>query len=164
MRSTLPDFGLLCRLSNALEGVGTRIVFRQGRRDAELAAKQLARPTPTAVKHLVTDRTARGRTHPQYASLGEQWESWVGAIARLPPRLAYLRRSSGRVIALRTPALPDAVVDPVEREAVEAHFLATLFTAEPVVAAWLAARRGVVTPPTTKRRGRVGVPEESVPV
>ncbi len=145
------------RVGNALEGAGTRIVFRQGRRDAEVAAKQLARPSPTQVKHLVLDRVARRRTHPQYASLGEQWESWASSLTGIAPRMAYLRRGNGRVIELRTPAVPDPVVDPARREAVEDHYLTTLFTAEPVVAAELVAKRGrtSATPATTRRRGRV---------
>jgi len=148
-------------ITGALGNVGTTIVFRLGRRDAEDAAQRIGATNPTAIKHAGGERAA----HPLYMPLPEQWEGWTAAIQqlkprqmfvkRLPPRSPLLRRFHARVARLRTPDLPDPLVDPETLSRVEERYLRECFTVRPVVEAELAGLRPVVAAPTTKRRTRI---------
>ncbi len=58
------------RIAVALAGVGTTVVFRLGREDAEVMARRIGATDPTLVKHAGGELAA----HPLYAPLLEQWE------------------------------------------------------------------------------------------
>jgi len=146
------------RGESALANVGTSVVFRLGRADAEAAARRVGATDPWRVKHLVRDRGARQRMHPLYTSLAEQWEGWAQTIQRLKSRSVVVRRANGRVAMLTTPSLPDPVVDAERLAVVEQHFLATWFTPQPVVEEELAALRASVAPPAIQRRTRRRLP------
>ena len=149
------------RMQGALAGVGTSIVFRLGREDAEAAAKSIGMTDPAAVKHMGSDHAA----HPLYRPLPEQWEGWTTAIQRLKPRQLFVRRQPPQqwlarqfhapVAKLRTPDLPDPVVDAVALAAVEEWYLTHCFEVRPVVEAELANLRPDPRPLTTRRRGKV---------
>jgi hypothetical protein len=148
------------RMRGALTGVGTTIVFRLGRADAEAAARSIGGTDPLRVKHAGNERAA----HPLYTPLLEQWEGWTAAIQRLKPRQMFVRslppagwlarRCHVPVAKLRTPDLPDPAVDPAALAAVEQRYLADQFEVRPVIEAAIASLRPVATPPS-RRRGRV---------
>jgi len=149
------------RMRSALAGVGTTVVFRLGRKDAEEAARQIGMTDPMRVKHQGSDHAA----HPLYAPLPEQWEEWTAAIQRLKPRQLFVRRLPPQqwlarqfhapVAKLRTPDLPDPVVNPAALAAVEGWYLAHCFEVRPVVEATLASLRPNPQPMKTRRRGKV---------
>ena len=149
------------RIKGALGGVGTTIIFRLGRADAEEAARWIGATDATAIKHAGDDRAA----HPLYAPLPEQWEEWTRAIQRLRPRQMFVRRLppthplarrfQARVAWLRTPDLPDPQVDPARLAAVEDWYLREWFEVRPVVEAAIAAMRPSPDVPALKRRTRI---------
>jgi DNA helicase HerA-like ATPase len=149
------------RMRGALAGVGTTVVFRLGRADAEAAARSIGQTDPTLVKHAGDHRAA----HPLYAPLPEQWEGWTAAIQRLRPRRMLVRRQPPQgwlacrfhapVARLRTPDLPDPIVDPAALAAVEGRYFAEQFEVRPVVEAALANLKPAATPPATRRRERI---------
>ncbi len=149
------------RMKSALQNVGTAIVFRLGRGDAEDAARSIGATDPTRIKHQGSDHAA----HPLYAPLPEQWEDWTAAIQRLKPRQLFARRLPpkhplarrfhARVAKLRTPDLPDPLVDPAALAAVEGRYRVDLFEVQPVVEAELGALRPSTVVPTAKRRVKV---------
>ncbi|MDQ2785508.1 MAG: type IV secretion system DNA-binding domain-containing protein [Chloroflexota bacterium] len=149
------------RMQRALAGVGTSIVFRLGRADAEEAARRIGMTDPLAIKHQGSDHAA----HPLYRPLPEQWEGWTAAIQRLKPRQLFVRRLppqqwlarqfQASVAKLRTPDLPDPVVNPAALAAVEGWYLAHCFEVRPVIEAALANLRPIRQPTTTRRRGKV---------
>ncbi|MEO8714298.1 MAG: DUF87 domain-containing protein [Acetobacteraceae bacterium] len=149
------------RIAVALAGVGTTVVFRLGREDAEAMARRIGATDPTRVKHRGSDHAA----HPLYAPLPEQWESWTAAIQRLKPRQLFVRRLppkqwlarrfQARVAKLRTPDLPDPILDPVTLRAVEGRYLRECFEVQPVVEAELASLRPTPQPVKTRRRGKI---------
>jgi len=153
------------RMQSALQNVGTAIVFRLGREDAEEAARRIGATNPLQVKHAGDGRAS----HPLYMPLPEQWEEWTAAIEhlrprqmfvkRLPPRHPFLRRLHTRVARLRTPDLPDAAVDPAALAAVEDRYLRDCFEVQPVIAAALAALRP--SPPQATTRRRRIIPEKT---
>lgn len=152
---------LTAGITGALGNVGTTVVFRLGRRDAEDAAYRIGMANPKAIKHVGGERAA----HPLYAPLPEQWEGWTAAIQSLKPRQMFvkrpppkhplLRRFHARVARLRTPDLPDPFVNPETLARVEERYLRECFTVQPVVEAELAGLRPVTTAPKTKRRTRI---------
>jgi len=145
------------RVRGAVGNVGTGVIFRLGRADAEEAADLLMRHDPYQIKHEVRDKLLRRRTHPVYMPLAEQREAWVGAITRLPAQHFFLRRGTGSVPLLTAPPLPDPIVDAATLAAVEARFLTTYFWPGSVVEAQLRDLRPATSPaPRTARRGRVG--------
>ncbi len=149
------------RMKSALQNVGTTIVLRLGREDAEDAARSIGAADPTRVKHRGSDHAA----HPLYAPLPEQWEDWTAAIQRLKPRQLFARRLppkhplarrfQARVAKLRTPDLPDPLVDPAALAVVEGRYLVDLFEVQPVVEAEIAALRPSMVVPTANRRTKV---------
>lgn len=149
------------RMKSALQNVGTLIVFRLGREDAEDAARSIGATDPTAIKHAGGDHAA----HPLYVPLSEQWEGWTAGIQRLKPRQIFARRLPPKhplarrfhapVAKLRTPDLPDAAVDPAALAAVESRYLVDLFEVQPVVEAELDALRPSTIVPTVRRRVRI---------
>jgi hypothetical protein len=136
------------RMKGALGSVGTTIVFRLGRDDAEDAARRIGTTDPLRVKHQGADRAA----HPLYASLQEQWEAWTTAIQRLSPRSAFLRRSNGMVAAIRTPDLPEPIVVAERLAAIESFYMTQWFEVQPIIEAELASLRPPVPILTTRRR------------
>jgi len=148
-------------IRGALGNVGTTVVFRLGRRDAEDAAYRIGMTNPLAIKHAGGERAA----HPLYAPLPEQWEGWTAAIQGLrprqmfvkrpPPKHPLLRRFHARVAKLRTPDLPDPVLDPETLARIEERYLTDCFEVQPVIEAELASLRPVVAAPKTKRRTRI---------
>ena len=149
------------RMAGALAGVGTTVVFRLGRQDAEEAAMRIGTTDPMLIKHMGSDRAA----HPLYAPLPEQWEGWTAAIQRLKPRQLFVRRLPPKqwlarqfhapVAKLRTPELPDPIVDAAALAAVEGRYLRECFQVRPVVEAELINLRPIPAPMATRRRGRV---------
>jgi len=149
------------RMKSALAGVGTTTVFRLGRADAEEAARWIGTTDPLRVKHAGNEQAA----HPLYSPLPEQWEGWTTAIQRLKPRQMFVRRLPPQqwparqfqapVAKLRTPDLPDPVVDAAALAAVEGWYLRECFEVRPVVEAELANLRPDPSPLTTRRRGKV---------
>ncbi|MDQ2786760.1 MAG: hypothetical protein M3Y58_17360 [Chloroflexota bacterium] len=149
------------RMRSALAGVGTSIVFRLGRADAEAAARSIGMANPTLIKHQGSDQAA----HPLYAPLPEQWEGWTAAIQRLKPRQLFVRRLPPQqwlarqfqapVAKLRTPDLPDPMVDAATLAAVEEWYFRACFEVRPVIEAALANRRPTPPPMKTRRRGKV---------
>lgn len=144
----------------ALRGVGTQIVMRLGRADAEAAARRIGVVDPTEIKH-----DAEGAAHPLYAPLGEQWEGWAATIQRLRPRRLLVhrapptgwlaRRLHAPVARLRVPDLPDPDVDPAALAAVEARYLADWYEVRPVIEAELAALRPTAPASAIRRRTRL---------
>lgn len=139
------------RMKSAVQNVGTSIVFRLGRADAEEAARQIGTTDPFMVKHQGEEHVA----HPLYASLAEQWEGWTAGIQRLSPRTAFLRRADGRVAHIQTPDLPDALVDRETVATVENRYLIDCFEVRPVIEEDLAALRPKGASTATKRRIRL---------
>lgn len=149
------------RIQAALAGVGTTVVFRLGREDAEEAAKRIGMADLTAIKHRGSDHAA----HPLYAPLPEQWEGWTAAIQRLKPRQLFVRRLPPKqwlarqfhapVAKLRTPDLPDPILDPTALATVEGWYLRECFEVQPVVEAELASLRPDPQPMKTRRRGKI---------
>jgi hypothetical protein len=149
------------RMKSAVAGVGTTVVFRLGRADAEEAARRIGMIDPTIVKHRGDGRAA----HPLYAPLPEQWEAWTAAIQHLKPRQLFVRRLPPQqwlarqfhtpVARLRTPDLPDPTLDPAVRATVEDRYLRDCFEVQPVVEAALARLRPADRPMPTRRRGRM---------
>lgn len=142
------DRNLPEQLRKALGNVGTTIIFRLGRGDAEDAARRIGTTDPLQVKHLGAERAA----HPLYTSLHEQWEAWTTAIQRLSPRSAFLHRRNGSVAAIRTPDLPDPIVAAERLAAIENDYLTRWFEVQPVIEGELANLRPLVPLPTTRRR------------
>ncbi len=149
------------RIKSALGGVGTTVVFRLGRQDAEEAARMIGTANPNQVKH----EGAAHAAHPLYVPLPEQWEEWTRAIQHLRPRQLFVRRLppthplrrrfQARVARLRTPDLPDPQVDPARLAAVEDRYLREWFEVQPVIEAALAQMRPAARPMTTRRRGKI---------
>ncbi len=149
------------RMKSALAGVGTSIVFRLGRTDAEEAAKRIGMTDPMRVKHAGSDDAV----HPLYTSLPEQWEGWTAAIQHLKPRQLFVRRQPptqwlarqfhAPVARLRTPDLPDPIVDPEALARVESRYLRECFEVQPVVAAEMIARRPSRIVPVAERRVKI---------
>jgi len=111
------------------------------------------------VKHVVEDATAETRTHPVYASAGEQWERWVQNIQDLAVSEAYvslrrrqmpslfgLHRVSHSVTRIRTLPVPHPRVAPETLAAVEDTYLARYFTPVAAIEAQR-AQPAVITPP-----------------
>ena len=65
------------------------------------------------------------------------------------------RRFQARVAKLRTPDLPDPILDPVTLRAVEGRYLRECFEVQPVVEAELASVRPTPQPGKTRRRGQI---------
>lgn len=153
------------RIKAALANVGTTIVFRLGRQDAEEMARIIGTVHPEAIKHAGSERAS----HPLYIPLPEQWEGWAAAIQhlrprqvfvkRLPPKHPLLRRFHARVSRLRTPDLPDPAVHADVLAAVEDRYLRENFEVAPVIEAELATLRPPVAVPTTKRQGFIKAKE-----
>jgi len=143
------------RVRGAVGNVGTGVIFRLGRTDAEDAASLLLRHDPYQVKHEVRDKLLRRRTHPVYMPLPEQREAWTGAITQLPSQRFFLRRGTGTVPLLTAPPLPDPIVNAAETARVEEHFLTTHFWPGAVIEAQLRDLRPTPTVGGTKRRGPV---------
>jgi hypothetical protein len=149
------------RIKGALSNVGTTIVFRLGRRDAEEMARSIGTVQPTRVKHAGGERSF----HPLYMPLAEQWEAWAGGIGHLRPRQTYVkrlppthpvkRRLHASVAKLRTPDLSDPMVDPGALAAVTDQYLTDCFPAWPLVQAELASLRPTPVKPMTKRRTKL---------
>ncbi|MHB8644650.1 MAG: type IV secretory system conjugative DNA transfer family protein [Thermomicrobiales bacterium] len=149
------------RMKSALAGVGTSVVFRLGRQDAEEAAYRIGAADPLLVKHWGDEHAA----HPLYVPLPEQWEEWTRAIQhlrprqmfvrRLPPKHPIRRRLQARVARLRTPDLPDPTVNPARLAAVEDWYLTNCFEVQPVIEAALTNLRPAARPMTTRRRGKI---------
>jgi hypothetical protein len=150
------------RIRGALANVGTTIVFRAGRQDAEETGRVIGTTNPRQVKHDGGERAG----HPLYVPLAEQWEEWTAAIQHLRPRQMYAkrlpppqpirRRFHASVAKLRTPDLPDSAVDPAAIARVEDRYLTECFTVAPVVEADLAHLRPVPSAPATRRRKTLG--------
>jgi hypothetical protein len=105
------------RLRGALENVALKVVFGTGRGTARTLAEELFTPDLAEVKHEVEEAAQRGRTHPAYYSLGEQWERHIQTAQRLPPRHALVQLpDTGRICAVRTPTVPGR---PIDDEALE---------------------------------------------
>jgi DNA helicase HerA-like ATPase len=149
------------RMKSALQNVGTTVVFRLGRQDAEEAARWIGMTDPTHIKHAGGDHAA----HPLYSPLSEQWEEWAASIQRLKPRQLFVKRLPPKgalarrlhvpVAKLRTPDLPDPQVDPAALARVESRYLVDLFEVQPVVEEAIAALRPSIVVPTLKRRVKV---------
>lgn len=131
----------------ALGNVGTSIAFRLGREDAEAAGRRIGAIDPGQVKHA----PASGG-HPLYTPLAEQWEDWTATIQGLSPRRALVRRSDGRVAAIRTPDLPDTAVDVGALAAVEERYLADWFEMRLIIDEELKSIRPSPVVPVTARR------------
>ncbi len=152
------------RMKSALQNVGTTVVFRLGRQDAEEAARAIGATNPGAIKHAGGERAI----HPLYTSLPEQWEEWTAAIQHLrarqmfvtrpPAKHALVRRFEARVARLRTPDLPDPTVDPQHLAEVENRSLIEHFEVEPVIEDALAAMRPPPAAIPMKRRKRIADP------
>jgi len=144
------------RVRGAVGNVGTGVIFRLGRSDAEETAGLLLRHDPWQIKHEVRDKLLRRRMHPVYVPLPEQREAWIGAITRLPSQHFFLHRGTGSAPLLTAPPLPDPTIDTAEMARVEERFLTIHFWPGAVVEAQLRALRPVpVTNGRTRRRGRV---------
>jgi hypothetical protein len=85
------------RLKAAMQNVGIEVIFSLGRGDAEHSAPIIGRVNPQVIKHAVADPAAEERTHPVFAPIGEQWETWVQTLRDLPRGEAFIK-------PLRTPA------------------------------------------------------------
>ena len=143
------------RLRGALQNVGVEVTFRLGREDAERSAGILGHIEPLAVKHLVEDEAAVGRSHPIYYPLSEQREAWVKSIQDLRPRQALVKRAGGKLALIRTLAMPDPRVDPGKLKAVEEYYLSTYFRPRAELEALLARWRRRPAAKVTRTR-RVG--------
>ena len=108
------------RLRGALQNAGLHVVFRLGRADAELTAKLIGRVDPRTVSR-------RSDVDTEGVGMGEQWERVIQRIQDLPPQHAFIRTPAGGVTRVRTPHLPDPIVDPGHLAAIEARYLATYF-------------------------------------
>lgn len=151
------------RLRDALAGVGTTILFRVGREDAEVMATRLGTINPMAIKHAGGERAS----HPLYVPMAEQWEAWTARIQglrprqmlvqRLPPKPWLARRLQARVSRLRTPDLPDPVVDPEAVATVEEWYKRHCFTIQPLVEWEMNEMRAPVSAPVPPARRRIRV-------
>lgn len=88
------------RLSGALQNT-LAVAFKLGRSDAEWAAPHFGQFRPDAIKHLVSDPQALGRTHPLFVPLQETFEAWTAALEDLCPREAYVKHA-GAAVKIRT--------------------------------------------------------------
>ncbi len=115
-------------MRSGLQNVEVDITFRTGREDAEHQAKVVGKIDPLSVKHLVKNDEAAQRSHPAFYSLPEQWEHWTEQIVRLPKRVAFVKHPNGSVTKVRSPHMPDPVVDPDTLASVEEYYRHTCFT------------------------------------
>ena len=97
------------------------VIFRLGRSDAEQAVALIGRIDPHAVKHELRPGA------PTYYSAAEQRQLWAQAIADLPPRHAVIRLPDGKVVQIRTIAVPDPPVNEARFRAVAERYLARDF-------------------------------------
>ncbi len=117
-------------MRSGLQNVEVDITFRTGREDAEHQAKVVGQVDPLSVKHLVQNDQAAQKSHPAFYSLPEQWEQHVQRIMRLPKRTALVKHPNGSVTKVRSPDMPDPLVDPRKLAAVEDHYLKACFTTQ----------------------------------
>ncbi len=103
------DVGQLAegRMQGALENARLKVIFGAGRQTATAIAKELFMADTQAVKHEVTDETAKERTHPVFDPLIEQFEVFTQTIQRLRQRHVLIKLpEQERVIELTTPTVP----------------------------------------------------------
>ena len=130
------------RVAAAVGNVGTRLVFRLGRADAEEAAGLLMRHDPYQVKHEVRDKTLRRRMHPVYTCRCANSERRGRRRSRGSRHGASFCTGARAAVPLLTaPPLPDPVGDAAAMARVEAHFLTTHFWPGAVVEAQLRGLR-----------------------
>jgi hypothetical protein len=140
------------RLKGALQNAGIEVVFKLGRSDAEFAATILGRVNPLSVKHQVSNEVAVERSHPLFFGLGEQWESWIQALQDLKPQEAFLKKSDGTVIQMRTLSVKDPKLDEEKLKKVEDSYLTTYFRPKADIERELAALRKPPVSRTTRIR------------
>ncbi|WP_407285881.1 TraM recognition domain-containing protein [Streptomyces sp. BP-8] len=100
------------RLKGALQNVGMEVVLKAGRPDAEHSARLFGVVDPDAIKHVVSNEAAEGRTHPAYYPLAEQWERQVQSIQQLRVGEAFVRLPNDQVRKVNTPTLPGLTEPP----------------------------------------------------
>jgi hypothetical protein len=122
-------------MRSGLQNVEVDITFRTGRDDAEIQAKVVGTVDPMAVKkedpvYFAKDGKPKVIDHrTTEKTLAEQWEGWTQTIQRLPKRSAFVRDPGGTVTQLKSPDMPDPVVDPDEFSRVREHYLNECFYA-----------------------------------
>ena len=119
------------RLQAGLQNVGVRVVFNLDRADAVRTAGAIGRVDVHAVKHEVSDAAAQDRSHPVFASLPEQWETWAQQIQDLrsgdtaPPGEAFVRVKQQGTTKVTALPMPDPQVDAGKLVEVQQHYLGT---------------------------------------
>ena len=108
------------RIQGALENAKLKVVFGTGRQTAEAIVKELFMPDPRAVKHEVSDTSAKERTHPVYDPLLEQFEVFTQSIQRLRQRRVLLKLPEhGKILRVRIPKVPASRVSAAHLEGVK---------------------------------------------
>lgn len=108
------------RLQGALENAKLKVVFGTGRQTAEAIVKELFMPNPKAIKHEVIDETAKGRTHPLFNPLGDQFEIFTQRIQRLRRRKVLVRLPDReKVYQVRVPKVPQGRVSAPQLEQIK---------------------------------------------
>jgi len=90
------------RMLGALSNVQTKVLFGIGRLDSEYFAKLIGRVDPEVVKRDPKTQTQ----HELFSSLSEQWEQWVDQLRFQPSRQATVATQDGRVVGIKTIAIP----------------------------------------------------------
>jgi hypothetical protein len=104
----------------ALSNVRTKVIFEVGRYDAEYLAKLVGKVNPEEVKR--DPKTAS--QYELFASLFEQWESWIDMLRFQPDRAAIVTMPDGGVLRLITIPIPRYTASETDIEVVRRESLA----------------------------------------
>jgi hypothetical protein len=80
------------RMKGALGNIQLKVAFGVSRRDAEILAKHLFQVNGERIKHIVQDADQKGKSHPVFYTLNEEWEISIRWLQNLPPRVALISR------------------------------------------------------------------------
>lgn len=105
------------RIQGALENAKLKVIFGTGRQTAQAIVGDLFMPNPQAVKHEVSDETAKERSHPLFDPLTEQFETFTQTIQRLSNRRVLVKLPGmEKVSQVRVPIVPNSSLTTTELE------------------------------------------------
>lgn len=108
------------RMQGALENAKLKIIFGTGRQTAAAVAKELFVANPQAIKHEVSDETAKERTHPVYDPILKQLEVFTQTVQRLRRRHVLVKLPEAeQVIEVTTPRVPPSQLSSLQLEQIK---------------------------------------------
>jgi hypothetical protein len=150
------------RIQGALANAKLKLVFALGRHSAEAIVKELFVPNPRAIKHEVNDETAKGKTHPVFDPLMEQFEAFTQTIQRLRRRQVLVQLpDQEQVVEVRSLDVPPSRLSQAQLTHIMQGLARQIGEPREVVEQEIAARGQQIMAPTSSDEKCVGDSQDS---